>query len=93
MHMRRNLYEAMIKKSVGWFDARDNSPGILTSVLASDVQTLNGVSTEGLAVIIESSFALIVGIVIGFSYNWKVSLVALGCTPFMVLGGFINAKL
>jgi ABC-type multidrug transport system fused ATPase/permease subunit len=42
---------------------------------------------------IESTFALMVGIVIGFSYNWKVSLVALGCTPFMVLGGFINAKL
>jgi ABC-type multidrug transport system fused ATPase/permease subunit len=37
-------------------------------------------------------FALVCGIAIGFSYSWKVSLVCLGCTPFMMLGGFINAK-
>lgn len=37
-------------------------------------------------------FALICGMILGFSYSWKVSLIALGCTPFMVLGGSINAK-
>lgn len=35
---------------------------------------------------------MIVGIAIGFSFNWKISLVALGCVPFMVLGGAINTK-
>ena len=30
--------------------------------------------------------------VLGFSFSWRVSLVALGCTPFMMLGGSINAK-
>lgn len=65
---------------------------MLTGVLASDVQTLNGVSTEGLAIIVETFFALGTGIIIGFIFNWKISLVALGCTPFMMLGGTINAK-
>lgn len=41
---------------------------------------------------IESMFAMICGIVIGFIYSWRLSLVALGCTPFMALGGYINAK-
>jgi len=40
----------------------------------------------------ESLFAMIVGISIGFSFNWKISLVALGCVPFMVLGGAVNSK-
>jgi ABC-type multidrug transport system fused ATPase/permease subunit len=53
---------------------------------------LNGASTEGTAVIMESLFAIIVGISIGFSFNWKISLVALGCVPFMVLGGAVNSK-
>jgi len=35
---------------------------------------------------------MIVGIAIGFSFNWKISLVALGCVPFMVIGGAINTK-
>ena len=92
LHIRQSLYAALIKKHIGWFDKRENAPGVLTSVLASDVQTLNGMSTEGLAVICESMFALICGIALGFAFSWKVALVALGCTPFMMLGGFINAK-
>ena len=90
--MRFNLYQAILKKSVGWFDARDNSAGVLTSVLASDVQALNGASTEGLSVIVETFFAVACGIVLGFIYSWKISLVALGCVPFMMAGGSINAK-
>ena len=35
---------------------------------------------------------MVVGIVIGFCYSWKISLVALGCVPFMVVGGAINTK-
>lgn len=77
---------------MGWFDQRDNAPGVLTSVLASDIQTLNGASTEGLAVMCESFFALACGIALGFSFSWRVSLVAFGCIPFMVAGGSINAK-
>jgi ABC-type bacteriocin/lantibiotic exporter with double-glycine peptidase domain len=53
---------------------------------------LNGVSTEGLAILVETFFALGTGIIIGFIFNWKISLVALGCTPFMMVGGAINAK-
>jgi ABC-type multidrug transport system fused ATPase/permease subunit len=81
-----------LKKNIGWFDDRDNAPGILNSVLAKDVQSLNGASTEGSAVIMESSFAMIVGLALGFSFHWKISLVALGCVPFMVVGGAIDAK-
>jgi len=47
LNMRRALYAAIVKKNIGWFDARDNAPGILTSVLASEAQLLNSVSTEG----------------------------------------------
>jgi ABC-type multidrug transport system fused ATPase/permease subunit len=92
LNVRNSLYKSILKKSIGWFDSRDNAAGVITSVLASEVQTLNGASTEGLAVIIETSFALCCGIILGFIFNWKVSLVALGCIPFMVVGGAINAK-
>lgn len=81
-----------MKKNIGWFDNRENAPGVLNSVLAKDVQALNGASTEGSAVVMESTFAMIVGLALGFSFHWKVSLVALGCVPFMILGGAINTK-
>lgn len=37
LNMREKLYGALIKKSIGWFDHRENAPGVLNSVLASDV--------------------------------------------------------
>lgn len=77
-------------KSIGWFDLKENAPGVLTSTLASEVQTLNGASTEGASVIAESFFALVAGLIIGFCYSWKITLVCLGCTPFLAAAGFIN---
>lgn len=37
INIREKLYGALVKKSIGWFDDRDNAPGVLNSVLASDV--------------------------------------------------------
>lgn len=37
LNMRSNLYKAIVKKDIGWFDNRENAPGVLTSVLASEV--------------------------------------------------------
>ena len=93
LNMRKFLYSALVKKSIGWFDIKENAPGVLTSVLASEAQQLNGASTEGVAVMIESFFAVGCGIVIGFFMSWRLSLVALGCVPFMILGGAINSKM
>jgi hypothetical protein len=36
MNVRRSLYLSVVTKNMGWFDSRDNAPGIITSVLASD---------------------------------------------------------
>ena len=35
-NIRKHLYIKIIEKHQGWFDFRDNSPGVLTSALASD---------------------------------------------------------
>ena len=92
LNIRDKLYSALVKKNIGWFDNRENAPGVLNSVLASDVQALNGASTEGFAVILESLFAIVVGVALGFSFHWRISLVALGCVPFMIIGGAIDTK-
>ena len=77
---------------MGWFDDKNNSPGVLSATMASDAQTVNGVSAEGLASTLEAGFATLVGVVIGFIYNWEISLVCLACVPFMILGSIMNIK-
>lgn len=52
--VRTDLYNAFMRKDIGWHDLRENSAGILTSTLASDVQLLNGISSDQLQVTIEA---------------------------------------
>ena len=59
MGVRKELYSAMLKQSVGWFDKKTHTPGVLSNLLSSETQILNVVSTEAVAAILESIFALI----------------------------------
>ena len=70
LNIRKVLYGNLMKKNIGWFDEKDNAPGILTSTLAQDAQVINGVCTEGLAAQMESGFAILTGVIIGFVYCW-----------------------
>lgn len=90
--VRADLYDSIIKKQVAWFDNPENTPGTLTNVLASEVQSLNGVSSESLGTQLEAFFGLILGVVLAFIFSWRTSLVALACVPVMVIGNVIMNK-
>jgi len=51
--IRSDLYTEILKKHIGWHDESSNAAGILSSILALEVQLLNGASTEAVAVISE----------------------------------------
>jgi ATP-binding cassette subfamily B (MDR/TAP) protein 1 len=90
-NIRKELYRNVLQKHLGWFDERENAPGVITTTLSSDAQVINGVSTEGLASIIDAIFAVLVGIVIGFFFSWRMALIAIVCVPFMAIAGYMGA--
>ena len=92
LKMRMDLYGSILSKHIGWFDDKDHTPGVLSSTMATEAQTINGVVSGGLASSLQALFSVATGVAIGFYFNWKVSLVCLGCVPFMILGGMMNAK-
>lgn len=47
--IRQQLYQSIIRKEIGWFDDKENAPGVISATMASDTQTINGVSSEGVA--------------------------------------------
>ncbi|CDW81593.1 abc transporter family protein [Stylonychia lemnae] len=92
LKIRQGLYSSVLQKHIGFFDQKENAPGVISASMASDAQIINGVSAEGLASSLEAGFATLSGVVIGFIYNWKISLACLACVPFMILGSIMNAK-
>ena len=90
--VRKDLYTALMRKDIGWHDLRENSTGIITSTLASDVQLLNGVASDGLQVQVESMSAVLCAIITGFIFSWPMTCVGLVIIPFIMICGAIVAK-
>ena len=84
--IRKDLYSTMLSKHIGWFDKKEHSPGQLASILATEVQTLNGVSTESVGIMAEAFVGLVTGITLGLIYQWQVALVAIAVTPLIIIG-------
>jgi len=89
---RKDLYQNIMRKDIGWHDLRENGAGVMTSTLASDVQLMNGLSAEGNAAQIEATSALLVAIIFSAVVSWPMTLVGLAITPLIIICGTIAAK-
>ena len=88
--IRNETYFKILKMPIPWFDKPQNSSGSLSARLAADCQTINGLITTFLAIMIQILTTLIAGIVIALVYEWRTALVAIGLLPLMVISGAIQ---
>jgi len=91
-NIREETYTAILRKHVGWFDSQENTPGQLNTILSTEVNTLNGASTESVAVMFQSFTGLLIGVGLALFFEWRISLVALAVAPVMMLSAAINSK-
>ena len=93
LKLRVKLFEAILRKHVGWFDNKERAPGILTNIITEDISLVNGLTTEAIGIMIEASLCLVISILICWSFCWQLALVVAALSPFMVLGGLGQARL
>jgi len=53
---------------VCWFDKPENNTGVLSSRLGADCQTINGMATTYIYIMVQSLTTLIAGIIIALIY-------------------------
>ena len=87
--VRNETYFKILKMPITWFDEPKNASGALSSRLATDCESVNGLITTLIAIVIQSVTTLIAGVVIALIYEWRTSLVALGLLPLMIIAGAI----
>jgi ATP-binding cassette, subfamily B (MDR/TAP), member 1 len=83
--IRKKVFTGIIYKHLAWFDNKDRAPGILSNVLSEDITLLNGMTTEVIAIILESFLALVIGFILSMVFNWKIGLVLLRSSCLVVL--------
>ena len=75
---------------VSWFDLPKKNAGALTARLSADCRKVNGLTTTFIAITIQNISTLVTGLIIAFIYEWRITLVALGFIPLMIIAGIVQ---
>uniref|UniRef100_A0A4W6DJ25 Bile salt export pump n=1 Tax=Lates calcarifer TaxID=8187 RepID=A0A4W6DJ25_LATCA len=91
--LRRLGFHAMLGQEIGWFDDHRNSPGALTTRLATDASQVQGATGSQIGMIVNSLTNIGVAICMSFYFSWKLTLLILCFLPFIALSGGFQAKM
>uniref|UniRef100_G3SXM2 Bile salt export pump n=1 Tax=Loxodonta africana TaxID=9785 RepID=G3SXM2_LOXAF len=91
--LRKFGFKAMLGQDIGWFDDLRNSPGALTTRLATDASQVQGAAGPQIGMIVNSFTNITVAMIIAFLFSWKLSLVITCFFPFLALSGAIQTKI
>ena len=89
--MRKLIIEKYLQLHIGYFDIDDNSPGGLLTKLSIDTTQLNSIILTLIGDIIQTFGNTVTGLIIGFYYDWKLTLICLCFVPFIVFS-IVTAK-
>ena len=90
--LRSDLFESILRREIAYFDDEKNSVGALTVRLADDPRLVHEATGETFANQLQAVCTLVIGLLIGFSATWKVSLVVLACFPVSVIAGALRTQ-
>ncbi|XP_055005950.1 bile salt export pump isoform X2 [Boleophthalmus pectinirostris] len=91
--LRRLGFQAMLRQDVGWFDDPMNSPGALTTRLATDASMVQGATGSQIGMIVNSLTSICVSFIIAFYFSWKLTLVIMCFLPLLGLSGLFQSKM
>ncbi|XP_069577162.1 bile salt export pump isoform X1 [Brachyistius frenatus] len=91
--LRRLGFRAMLGQEIGWFDDRRNSPGALTTRLATDASQVQGATGSQIGMIVNSLTNIGVAVLMSFYFSWKLTMLILCFLPFIALSGGFQAKM
>ncbi|KAE9553369.1 hypothetical protein FO519_003432 [Halicephalobus sp. NKZ332] len=84
--LRNNYLLSTLRQEISWFDTKQT--GNLTSRLTDDLERVREGLGDKLSLFIQMISAFLAGFIVGFIYNWQMSLVMLCFTPLLA---FTNA--
>ena len=82
--MRKIVVEKYLSLHLSYFDIEENSPGALLTKLSIDTTQLNSIVLTLVGDILQTSGNIITGLIIGFRYDYKLTLISLIFIPFII---------
>ncbi|KAI0054749.1 P-loop containing nucleoside triphosphate hydrolase protein [Artomyces pyxidatus] len=90
--LRSLSFRATLRQDIEFFDKEENSTGSIVSNLSEGPEKIKGLAGITLGAIVQAFSTLILGVILGLIFIWKVGLVGLACCPILVSTGYIRLQ-
>ena len=90
MKLRSQQFQAILRREIAYFDQKENSVGELSNRLSTDGRVMTKATGQTVTQQFQAACCLSIGLLIGFIYCWKISLVVLGCLIPMIISGGVK---
>ena len=87
---RKKIMRKYLQFHLSYFDVTTNSPGSLLTKLSIDTMDLNQIVNNVVGTIIQCGCILIVGLIIGCYYEYRLTLIDFCFVPFIVIANVIR---
>ncbi|KAJ3256598.1 ATP-binding cassette, sub-B (MDR TAP), member 4 [Boothiomyces macroporosus] len=90
--VRYQVFVALLKQEIGFFDMEENAAGALTSKLSEEANLVMGLTGPFFGAVLQSIAGVAVGLIIAFISCWQLSLVILGMVPLIAAAGYMQLQ-
>ncbi|KAF2438025.1 P-loop containing nucleoside triphosphate hydrolase protein [Karstenula rhodostoma CBS 690.94] len=88
--IREDAFGAILRQDIEFFDSDTVTSGSLAAFLSSEANRLAGMSGSTLGAIITACASVVVAIIVGLSFGWKLALVCTSTIPFVIGCGYFR---
>ncbi|WKY07567.1 hypothetical protein Q1695_007212 [Nippostrongylus brasiliensis] len=88
--LRRKFFKAILHQDIAWFDT--NNSGELATKLFDNLERFKEGTGDKIGLTIQYIAQSLGGFVIAFVFSWKLTLIMMSLTPFMIVCGSFMAK-
>uniref|UniRef100_A0A0K0DXY4 ABC-type xenobiotic transporter n=1 Tax=Strongyloides stercoralis TaxID=6248 RepID=A0A0K0DXY4_STRER len=89
--IRKKFLYATMRQNIAWYDA--NSSGSLNTKMFDNLERVKEGTGDKMGLLIQFVAQFFGGYIIAFTYDWRLTLIMMSLSPFMVICGFFLAKL
>ena len=87
--VRLETYRKMLRLPIPFYDLPENNAGTLTSRLSVDASLINTLTSSTIGINVMNISSLCCGMIIAFISSWALTLVSLGLSPLVFIGGLL----
>lgn len=91
--LKSKTYNITLRRQMAYFDRPENNPGIISSTISFETQNINRLISSFFGVVFNGIGAFMTGIIIALIHSWQIALLAVGLSPILVLGQYLQTKI